>query len=230
MSSILSTVGRSSLGNNSPMYPVEDKPSPAQKAKAQKDAEYLDRLQSIKADLQALEADLDKLAYLCEKLLGNNHTNTSQTCILQALEQHIPSPRAVSGKMWYGVENFTNTEHLWNECDLVLLKEPSHIPYVEYLKDPAATLTKYGARIVGKNKGTKINGTTLESTPEIWDQKALGLFKAGRLGISTDFMCNHENDRLIGKVRPNYLALFEMKTCKEQNDRRAGFAGNCGWK
>ena len=150
----------------------------------------------------------------------------THTAILQGLDQYVPKRNTNTGKIWYGVENFSDTVSQWDDALFVFVPDGHHLSWDEYLKNPVDTLEKHKARIVGKNSGTtvEIKGSKrLESKPYIWDKETTELLAKGELGISTDFYCHVIDDRLSGSVTPNYIAVYPIKSQNEQNDLASRF-------
>ena len=151
---------------------------------------------------------------------------TVHGAILQGLDQYVPSPHGPDGRMWYGVDNFKNTADLWDDRLLIYCPDGKHIPWREYIINPDETLQKYGARIVGKNKNSRVTvkgSKMLISDPFICDDETNRLIETGNLGISTDFYCDCDGNKLSGNVIPNYIAVFPITAQNEQGDLGARF-------
>lgn len=150
------------------------------------------------------------------------------SAVLQTLDAYFPSPLSSTGMMFYGVDNFQGTVQAWEGKPVIFcgVYPPEHINNQDYLKDPVSTLEKIQGRVIGVIRWANVmtvGSKRLEAEPFIWDKYANELLEEGRLGLSTDFDCPYQDDKLIGLVTPNYLLTWEMEVANEQNDRGARF-------
>lgn len=154
-------------------------------------------------------------------LSGENGVKWHYNTILQTLNAYFPSKHTESRKLLYSEENFAGTESKWENLLVIFTPDGTHLDWVKYKENPVKELNRVNGRIVGANFGARIpeeGARRFEADQVIWDNECNALISEGKLGISTDFNCPIEDDRLIGQVSPNFILVFPMEYQNAQND------------
>jgi hypothetical protein len=149
----------------------------------------------------------------------------SHRVIVQALNRWIQyGPR----RFYYGVDNFRGSEPAWDEVPVIYAQR--HPDHRLVKSDLAAALASVGGRLVGRMHGSQVfseGSPRMESQVDLDDPVVEADYRAGRIGLSSAFVSNHDDDgRLNEVVRPNHLLVFPG--ADRQRDQAAMFLNRRG--
>jgi hypothetical protein len=144
--------------------------------------------------------------------------------ILQSLNRWFDFPE-FKKKLFYGVDNFTGTEPKWDESPLIYAKTQEH-PTEKQMRrieegDLDEVLEEIGGTVCGSVSSSEIvisGQPRLTSQVTFFDPAMEARYEKGELSLSTGFFCTHDDDgKLIGKVRPNHVLVFDQKMAQPRD-------------
>lgn len=149
--------------------------------------------------------------------------------ILQGLNQWLPDDNGYVHGTFYSVEAFRPTVDKWGDGVPAVFGKRHPDPH-EFEYNQILALSKADARIAGSSRTAELVDKNtgkphIRIGLNICDAEANRLWEAGKLGISSAFLCTQTPDGkyIVGNVRPNHIFLFERDplTGKEQRDMAA---------
>ena len=159
-----------------------------------------------------MPASIDKIPIDNEGSFSHSHD-----VVLQRLDTHLPYSGVASGRLKYGIDNFTGTQQAWNNSYALFVPPGVPIQHPDHAKfslDPKAEAQRLGFKIVGHHADTEIisNGPgepriitkAVFTDPEV-DQYA----SEGKLSLSTGFDATVLPEGVMsGQVVPNHVLYF----------------------
>mgnify|MGYP001182006321 CR=1 FL=1 len=187
-----------------------------------------DQKAQAKRKLDAAAKEMKIGEFSNEINLFNSVDISGHDAVIQKLDtwrNYVDPNTKETRQLYYGKDNFSETESLWEKVPIIRAK--AHLNDKLYSTDPDKALKEINAINAGTISETRIPS---EGSPRLMtkfsftDKKTEELLKSGKLSLSTSFNCRvGEDGKLIGKVKPKHILLFEQDKFNTPQDQGVMF-------